>query len=53
MQVTLATYLELAVSTTHSIIGAVLGFGLVYGGPDAIVWNEKTNEFPFRKGIST
>lgn len=41
--VTIATYLEYAVSTTHSIIGAVMGFGLVFGGHDAIVWNQKVS----------
>jgi len=29
---TVATYWEFAVSSTHAVIGAVLGFGLVYGG---------------------
>lgn len=27
------------VSTTHAIVGAVLGFGLVAGGPEAIDWS--------------
>ncbi len=48
--VTIATYFEAAVSTTHCTIGAVLGFGLVFGGASAIVWNEKIDEFPYRKG---
>lgn len=39
--VAIATYLSLAVSTTHSIIGAVLGFALVFGGTGAVVWNDK------------
>ena len=35
---TLATYFKYPVSTTHSIIGAIVGFALAYGGADAIVW---------------
>ena len=34
----LATYLELAVSTTHSIVGGIIGFSLVYGGGKAVNW---------------
>ncbi len=34
----LATLLGWPVSTTHSIIGALVGFGLVVGGPGAISW---------------
>ncbi len=36
----LATYLGLPVSTTHAIVGAIVGFGAVVGGVDAIYWNE-------------
>lgn len=35
----LASYFGLPVSTTHAIVGAVLGFGLCIGGVDAIHWN--------------
>lgn len=34
----LATYLELPVSTTHSIIGALIGTALVFRGPSAVIW---------------
>ncbi|GBF90572.1 sodium phosphate symporter [Raphidocelis subcapitata] len=46
-----ATYWELPVSTTHSIVGGVMGFALVYGGPSAVVWNKRISEFPFVSGV--
>ncbi|MCE5295444.1 MAG: inorganic phosphate transporter [Chlamydiales bacterium] len=36
----LATYFGLPVSTTHAIVGALVGFGAVVGGTGAIYWNE-------------
>ena len=36
----LATFLGLPVSTTHSIIGAVVGFGLLVGGMSAVHWGK-------------
>ena len=36
----LATYLGLPVSTTHAIVGAVVGFGLLVGGSSAIKWGK-------------
>jgi len=35
-----ASYLGWPVSTTHSIVGAVVGFGVVAGGVDAINWSK-------------
>ncbi len=35
-----ATYMGLPVSTTHSIVGAVVGFGLVSCGFSAVEWNK-------------
>jgi len=36
--VVLATYTGLPVSTTHAITGAIVGVGLLRGGPHGIVW---------------
>ena len=36
----IATYFAWPVSTTHAIIGAILGFGGVIGGMEAIHWGE-------------
>lgn len=36
----IASYYGWPVSTTHSIIGALCGFGLVFGGPAAVHWNK-------------
>ncbi|MBN4066537.1 inorganic phosphate transporter [Simkania negevensis] len=38
-----ASYFGWPVSTTHSIVGAVLGFGLAYGGVNAVHWGQLTS----------
>lgn len=38
--VNLATLLALPVSTTHAIVGAVVGFGVVAVGPGAVSWGK-------------
>ncbi len=38
--VTLATWKEMPISTTHSIIGALVGFGLVASGPGVVAWGK-------------
>lgn len=35
-----ASYFGLPVSTTHAIVGAILGFGTVIGGVYAVAWSE-------------
>lgn len=39
----IASYFGWPVSTTHSIVGAVLGFGFVLGGFEAIYWGEMSS----------
>lgn len=36
--VLVATLTALPVSSTHSIVGSILGFGLIAGGPDVVQW---------------
>ncbi|MGM0510470.1 MAG: inorganic phosphate transporter [Thermoplasmatota archaeon] len=36
--VTIATWKSLPISTSHSIIGGMMGFGLTVGGPEIISW---------------
>ena len=38
-----ASYFGWPVSTTHSIVGAVLGFGVMYGGMEAADWGKVTS----------
>ena len=38
--VTLSTWKEMPVSTTHSIIGALMGFGIIAGGTSAVIWTK-------------
>eukprot|EP00775_Hariotina_reticulata_P009363 gene9363-9526_t len=46
-----ATYIELPVSTTHSIIGGIIGFALAFGGTGAVTWYEPRKDFPYVRGI--
>jgi sodium-dependent phosphate transporter len=41
-----ASYFEFNVSATHSIVGAIIGFAIVYGGPDAVLWAQNVPRVP-------
>ena len=49
----LATYLELPVSTTHSIIGGIIGFALVFSPTEGVVWYEPIKDFPYVRCAQT
>ena len=38
--VTLSTWKSMPISTTHSIIGSLMGFGIIAGGISAVQWTE-------------
>jgi PiT family inorganic phosphate transporter len=38
--VTLATWKSMPISTTHSIVGAMIGFGLIAGGAGVVSWGK-------------
>ena len=38
--VTFSTWKEMPISTTHSIIGALMGFGLITGGTSSVMWGK-------------
>lgn len=46
-----ATYLSLPVSTTHSIIGALVGVGIAYRGGDAVIWISDGEGFEKLEGL--
>lgn len=49
----LATFLELPVSTTHTIVGSIIGMSMVAAGADSVVWYSapKGGDNPFPGGV--
>lgn len=49
----LGSYLEMNISATHSIIGSIIGFSLIYKGKDGVLWAKPDhNSFPPYKGVA-
>ena len=48
-----SSYFSFNTSSTHSIIGCIIGFALIYGGPSAVLWYQPDpNSFPPVKGVT-
>ena len=49
----LATFLELPVSTTHSMVGAIVGASMIAAGADSVIWYSapKGGDNPFPGGV--
>lgn len=47
----LATWKDLTVSSHQSIAGSIMGFALVYGGGNAVIWAARQDEFPYVGGV--
>lgn len=46
-----ATVTDLPVSSHHAVAGGIIGFALVYGGGDAVVWAGHKSTFPYVSGF--
>jgi solute carrier family 20 (sodium-dependent phosphate transporter) len=46
-----ATITDLPVSSHHAVAGGIIGFALVYGGGDAVVWAGHKSSFPYVSGF--
>lgn len=48
----MACQLELPVSTTHTTVGATIGFALAAEGGSAVIWSASKSTFPYFKGVA-
>ena len=48
----IATKYQLPVSTTHSVVGSIIGMALAAKGAGCIVWFETTDTFPYFTGVA-
>eukprot|EP00939_MAST-03C_sp_MAST-3C-sp1_P003534 g3534.t1 len=47
-----ASYLKMPVSTTHSIVGAIVGMALSVTPDDCVVWYKEKDDWPYVGGVS-
>ena len=47
-----AATMQLPVSTTHSIVGAIVGMSVTAKGFDSVVWYEHKSTFPYIGGVA-
>ncbi|KAG1666760.1 hypothetical protein FOA52_004596 [Chlamydomonas sp. UWO 241] len=47
----IATMWCFAVSTTHTIMGSIMGFALVFSGINGVIWSKEKGDFPFLSGF--
>lgn len=48
----LASYFKMPVSTTHSIVGAIVGMTIAVKDSDCVTWYKKKDDFPYVGGVS-
>mmetsp|Transcript_129887 Transcript_129887/g.296105 ORF Transcript_129887/g.296105 Transcript_129887/m.296105 type:complete len:518 (-) Transcript_129887:138-1691(-) len=48
----IATFFQMPVSTTHSVVGGIIGMTIAAKGGSCVVWHKDTDQFPFVKGVS-
>ena len=48
----LASYFEMAVSTTHSCVGGMIGMTMTIKGSDCVIWYAEKSTFPYVGGVS-
>lgn len=49
----LSSALWLPVSSTHALVGSLIGMTLALGGPDCVVWYQRApNSFPYMNGVA-
>ena len=48
----LASKYEMPVSTTHSVVGGMIGMAMVLGGPECVIWYKERDTFPYIDGVA-
>eukprot|EP00953_Heterococcus_sp_UTEX-ZZ885_P016183 9116-Heterococcus_DN1.PRE.1 len=48
----LSSALWLPVSSTHALVGSLIGMTLALGGSDCVSWYQRSNSFPYMNGVA-